>query len=251
MNPALSEVFHEKAHWHHAVSARRSRYFCGQVCLREGFLARGRAGPTGRRLRTPHAAIKWPRAPCRRNLAARRCPPSCEMRLPIMPIHGKSRGRHMPLRPPPPGPKWCPSGVQRAPKSHGGGNGRSAARRLCRQVGGLQGRSGKGYARSRDCDVGWLEPVERPAGQPFQRASQRACLVQCGNEVPTAALTASPPVPNLGPKHANAALLQLRKCEGKSGRSGRRDGGRGSIEISGHWPSCRPGLLWHWSSYRR
>ena len=147
--------------------------------------------------------------------------------------------------------KWCPSGVQRAPKSHGGGNGRSAARRLCRQVGGLQGRSGKGYARSRDCDVGWLEPVERPAGQPFPRASQRACLVQCGNEVPTAALTASPPVPNLGPKHANAALLQLRKCEGKSGRSGRRDGGRGSIEISGHWPSCRPGLLWHWSSYRR
>ena len=166
---------------------------------------------------------------------------------------GQSRGSRAvatcPFARRPPGPKWCPRDVQVASNSRRGTT--RGAKAPQGQVGGLHWRSGKGYARSRDCDVGWLEPVERPAGQPFPRASQRACLVQCGNEVPTAALTASPPVPNLGLKHANAALLQLRKCEGKSGRSGRRDGGRGSIEISGHWPSCRPGLLWHWSSYRR
>jgi hypothetical protein len=112
-------------------------------------------------------------------------------------------------------------------------------------------RSGKGHARSRDCDVGAREPLERPARQAVVRLHDRSawCSAAAKPEWPT--LTASPLVPNLAPKHANAALLQLRKCEGKSGRSGRRDGGRGSIEISGHWPSCRPGLLWHWSSYCR
>jgi hypothetical protein len=90
----------------------------------------------------------------------------------------------------------------------------------------------------------------RAAARPFLRASEPVCVVQCGSQAPTVALTASPLVPNLAAKPANAALLQLREHEGKSGRSSRRDGGRGSIEISGHWPPRRPTLLWHWSSYR-
>jgi len=112
------------------------------------------------------------------------------------------------------------------------------------------GRSGKGHARSRDCDEGWLEPMESPqqsrsarlmaglAGAVRQR-SANGCIDRLADRPLT-----SPQSTQTQP------CCNCEKYEGKSGRSGRRDGGRGSIEISGHWPSRRPTLLWHRSSYR-
>jgi len=116
--------------------------------------------------------------------------------------------------------------------------------------GGPRGRSGKGHARSRDCDEGWLEPMESPqqgrserfmaglAGAVRQR-SAKGCIDRLADRPLTSAESTQ-----------TQPCCNCEKYEGKSGRSGRRDGGRGSIEISGHWPSRRPTLLWHRSSYR-
>src|SRR5262245_46759687 len=155
--PASSEVFHEEAHWHHAASARQPTAPFGGRPLRDapcpmaGGVARAPSGDT--------AAITS-RALCRLAPCSAPVPHShlADRGWAMLPNPGGHAVGHAVLAP-----------ILRAQRASWAGEARGSphAERPHAVSGpkrriGPPWRSGKGHARSRDCDVTWLEPAERP-----------------------------------------------------------------------------------------